>query len=293
MLNGKIYGRYSLVYLHVWQFHEENIEQISYKPKNRKRLVDGIVYIREGEATVHEHDSGRVLSVVPGCLLLIPTDVAYTITWKPGVRTHDLADFLFDYDCSIQSHSERGVISSETINMSRRDVLPAFLPSGRVTVIQPDGDSGFGAIFNELHEAYNSTDDYIAFSINQRFYRLIERLHDTLYPSKNTSGGEIDRARIYIEMHCTEPITVAGLAKRFSLDRSYFSRRFKQSVGMPPVEYRNKIRMRLACDIVLNTSRRISEITELLGFSSEAHFRKCFSEEFGMSPTRFRQKKRG
>ena len=157
MLSGKIYGRYSLVYLHVWQFHEDNDEPVAYKPKNRKRLVNGIVYIREGNATVHELDNNRIFTVHPGELMLIPMDVAYTITWEAGTRTHDLADFLFNYDCCIQYHSERGVTTCDTINMSRRDVLPSFLPSGKITVIPADSHSdSLETIWKELHEAYNS-----------------------------------------------------------------------------------------------------------------------------------------
>lgn len=294
MLNGKIYGRYSLVYLHVWQYHEESDEPVTYKPKNRKRLVNGIVYMREGNATVHELDNNRIFTVHPGELMLIPMDVAYTITWEAGTRRHDLADFLFNYDCCIQYHSERGVTTCDTINMSRRDVLPSFLPSGKITVIPADSHSdSLETIWKELHEAYNSTDDYIAFTINSRFYRLLDYLHSALYPSRNiTAGDEIDRARMYIETHCTESLTITALAKRFSLDRSYFSRRFKEAVGMPPIEYKNRIRMRLAEGIVAGTSRRISEIAEILGFSSEAHFRKCFCDEFGMPPLQFRKENR-
>ncbi len=294
MLDGKIFGRYVLSYLYVWQCRDSNVNEVTYRPKNRTRLTNGVVFFREGHAVVRELDSGRVLHVEPGDLLLIPTDVAYTITWERGARLHDLANFLFDYDCRIPFHSELGVTNYDTINRSRRNTLPAFLPNGSVTLLHTgEAAERLRSVFGKLYEAYNSTDDYTAFTINEWFYKLIDCVHDLLYPSGESGvGREIDRARLYIEAHCTEALPVAELSKRFSMDRSYFSRRFRETVGVPPAEYKMLCRINLAKELLGGTERPVCEIAELLGFSSDAHFRESFRAAVGISPMQYRKANR-
>jgi AraC-like DNA-binding protein len=251
------------------------------------------VYFREGHAVIREIESGRTMQMNPGDLILFPMNVPYNITWTPGPRTHDLADFLFDYNCHIPAASERGITTWETIRMSQKDTFPTFLPSEHITLIANEGPGGtLDGIMRELLEAYISNDEYTAFSVNAKFYRLIDFVHTTLYPSEHASAGsEIDRARLYIEAHCTEEFSINDLARQFALDRSYFTRRFKEIIGMPPNAYKNTCRMRLAREMLLGTTRSVAQITSLLGFSSEAHFRECFRREYGMSPLQFRKEK--
>ena len=291
MLNGHIYGRYNLVYLHAWRFRNVGDAVMTYQPKNRSRQVSGIVYFREGRAVIRETVSGRTLTVGPGDLVLFPMEVPYSITWEAGARTHDLADFLFDYNCHIPYRSERGKTTWDTLRMSQRDILPPFLPSEKITLITNEAIGGqLSGIMQALIDAYNSSDEYISFTINARFYALIDYVHNALYPSEGAAAGsEIDRARLYIESHCTENFSIADLAKQHSLDRSYFSRRFKEIVGIPPTAYKNRCRMRLAREMLTGTTRSVAQIAELLGFSSEAHFRECFREEYGESPLQFRK----
>ncbi|MBO5219494.1 MAG: helix-turn-helix domain-containing protein [Clostridia bacterium] len=291
MLNGKIYGRYNLVYLHAWHYHSFDENGKTYRPKNLSRQINGFVYFREGRATLREDNSGRAFTIEAGDLVFFPMNVPYAITWDPGIRTHDLADFLFDYNCHMPNRSERGVTTWETLRMSQKDSLPSFLPAEKITLITNEPVGGtLDSIFTALLDAYRSTDDYTAFTVNARFYKLIDYVHSALYPSEAaTAGSEIDRARLYIEAHCTEECSVAEIAKQYALDRSYFSRRFKEIVGMPPTTYKNLCRMRLAREMLISTTRSVAEITDLLGFSSEAHFRECFRREYGQSPLQFRK----
>jgi AraC-like DNA-binding protein len=68
--------------------------------------------------------------------------------------------------------------------------------------------------------------------------------------------------------------TVEGLGQRAGVSRSTFLLRFKETVGVSPMEYLTRWRMLLARDRMANTSDSISEIARSLGYESASAFTK-------------------
>lgn len=84
--------------------------------------------------------------------------------------------------------------------------------------------------------------------------------------------------------------TVKELAAAAVLSRSTFSARFTELVGEPPMTYLTRWRM-LRATRLLKNEVRVETIANLLGYESEAAFRKAFKREIGIPPTQY--KKRG
>jgi AraC-like DNA-binding protein len=82
--------------------------------------------------------------------------------------------------------------------------------------------------------------------------------------------------------------TVKTLAEAVALSRSAFSARFAELVGEPPMTYLTRWRMFRATRLLKN-ELRIEAIAELLGYESEAAFRKAFKREIGMPPAQYRR----
>lgn len=82
--------------------------------------------------------------------------------------------------------------------------------------------------------------------------------------------------------------TVKELADEAALSRSAFSARFTELVGEPPMTYLNRWRM-LRATRLLKNEVRVETIAELLGYESEAAFRKAFKREMGIPPAQYRK----
>jgi AraC-like DNA-binding protein len=82
--------------------------------------------------------------------------------------------------------------------------------------------------------------------------------------------------------------TVQELAEATGLSRTAFSARFTELVGEPPMTYLTRWRM-LRATRLLKNEVRMETIAELLGYESEAAFRKAFKREIGIPPAHYRR----
>lgn len=78
--------------------------------------------------------------------------------------------------------------------------------------------------------------------------------------------------------------SVEKLADAAHLSRSAFSSLFTQILGEPPMQYVTYWRMQLAYMELRTTRRPIADIAEMVGYGSEAAFRKTFKQVIGITP---------
>lgn len=91
-----------------------------------------------------------------------------------------------------------------------------------------------------------------------------------------------------IESHIgEESMDVSFLASELCMSSSTLYRKMKSLSGLSPNEYIRKQKMRYAEKLLLEGRLSISEIGFKIGMSSTAYFRKCFKEEYGVSPSEY------
>ena len=81
--------------------------------------------------------------------------------------------------------------------------------------------------------------------------------------------------------------TLQELAARACMSRSTFALRFKETVGIPPLEYLSRWRMLLAGDRLANSGDSVSTIALSLGYESESAFSTAFKRVMGCSPRQY------
>ncbi len=81
--------------------------------------------------------------------------------------------------------------------------------------------------------------------------------------------------------------TLQDLAEVAGMSRSSFAQRFKETVGLSPMEYLAKWRMLVAADRLANTRNSIAEIALTLGYESESAFSTAFKRTMGCSPRQY------
>ncbi|MEO0998592.1 MAG: AraC family transcriptional regulator [Pseudomonadota bacterium] len=86
-----------------------------------------------------------------------------------------------------------------------------------------------------------------------------------------------------------EPWTVESLAREAAMSRTRFSVRFKERVGMAPMEYLTLWRMQRARKLIATTNRPIVAIAQEVGYTSESAFGRAFTRWVGRAPGALRR----
>lgn len=107
-------------------------------------------------------------------------------------------------------------------------------------------------------------------------------------PSGFASAG-LNRALAYIDQHLTEPFSERDLAGIAGRSASAFSRSFRKHTGMALVQYVNRLRINLACQLLMSDAGRpITEVCYAAGYNNLSNFNRQFLLQKGMPPSRFR-----
>ena len=98
----------------------------------------------------------------------------------------------------------------------------------------------------------------------------------------------ISEAQALIMNRCDRPLDAPALAAELRLGYSHFRQLFKDRTGVSPGQFHQRARHRRAEQLLANTGKSISEIADLLGFSSPFHFSKQFKAIAGTAPRPWR-----
>jgi AraC-like DNA-binding protein len=99
----------------------------------------------------------------------------------------------------------------------------------------------------------------------------------------------VERTRAWVLERITEPITLEDLARRESLSRFHFIRRYKAATGRTPMEDVRAIRLDHARGLLLGTSLTLKQIAPLAGLGDEYCLSRAFRRALGASPSSFRR----
>lgn len=97
-----------------------------------------------------------------------------------------------------------------------------------------------------------------------------------------------------IDEHLSEPdFDVTAMVERMNLSHSTVLKKVKTLTNMSLVEFVKTHRLKRAAQILEKEHFQIAEVAYLVGFSDPKYFSKCFSKEFGKTPTEFVMEARG
>jgi AraC-like DNA-binding protein len=98
----------------------------------------------------------------------------------------------------------------------------------------------------------------------------------------------IQEAITYMEHNYWRELTVEELADTCKLNRSYFSKIFKEYAGCPPQEFLIRLRLSKAADLMKGTGNSIGVIASMCGYPNQLHFSRAFHKRYGLSPREWR-----
>lgn len=93
----------------------------------------------------------------------------------------------------------------------------------------------------------------------------------------------------YMEKHYHLDISLDSMAARFHINKYHLAHRFTGEYGVPPIQYLNNLRIKEAKNLLKNSDFSISQISQMLGFSSLSYFGQSFKRATGLSAGQYRK----
>ena len=108
-------------------------------------------------------------------------------------------------------------------------------------------------------------------------------------PQQISANRQCAAVKRYIDQHFKETLTLDQLAEEAHMNKFYLSHAFKQEFGVSPINYLISCRIEESKYLLAETDLSISQIAQLLNFSSPSYFSQVFRRTQGVSPVEFRQ----
>ena len=93
----------------------------------------------------------------------------------------------------------------------------------------------------------------------------------------------------YIDTHLHHYVPLSDLALLCKTSPSHFAKKFRNSSGLSLQRFVNRRRLQASMALLRSDSTTLSQIALDLGFSSQSHFTRLFSELTGFTPASFRR----
>lgn len=127
---------------------------------------------------------------------------------------------------------------------------------------------------------------------------FLDQLISSSSTRREIRGGQlrdfyIQEAVNYMERNYQREITVEEIASACRLNRSYFSKIFKENMGCPPQEFLIRLRLSKATVMMKSSGASIGGIAAMCGYPNQLHFSRAFKKHYGVSPREWRDKNRG
>ena len=87
--------------------------------------------------------------------------------------------------------------------------------------------------------------------------------------------------------HCRR-LTLDELAREAGVHPVHLSRIFRRSVGEGIGDHIHRLRVRTACERLLDPHASLAEVSFATGFADQSHFTRSFRRITGMTPALFR-----
>lgn len=128
-----------------------------------------------------------------------------------------------------------------------------------------------------------------SFHLIGHLYLFLDYLLQSAKSTKLVSSGRmsdyyIKEAINYIEQNFQNNISIEDIAAVCGINRSYFGKIFRNSIGRSPQEFLMNYRMVKATELLKLTSLSIADVGSAVGYENQLHFSRAFKNIYSVSP---------
>ena len=193
-----------------------------------------------------------------------------------------LIDETLDRCRSFQELAENYLIKFNYRNLSDRPTRPIY----------HDSDGKIGRLIKALSREYNEKrPGHQEMMRCQLIEILIDTMRKLLLPAEPGSNDLVQYIIEQVERRFMEPLSLSELSQKCCYSLAYVSKRFKEETGLTFRNYLQRVRIREGCRLLANTSKKVTEIAELVGYSDPKFFNEVFKNHMGVTPREFKKTK--
>jgi AraC-like DNA-binding protein len=118
------------------------------------------------------------------------------------------------------------------------------------------------------------------------------RLLSNVQMQSGDSDAQLDQINAIVSRimdNVAQPLTASELAGELQMSDSQFSRFFRRATGNTFTDFVNRVRVNRACQLLMESDRRVTDVCYEVGFNNVANFNRRFLDIKGMTPTEFRR----
>ncbi|NLT18870.1 MAG: helix-turn-helix domain-containing protein [Clostridiales bacterium] len=255
---------------------EQNIEKVGWSmPDLHSHPHYELYFLESGERSFYL--GGSLYLVKENSAVLVPPYVMHKTEGGPFSRIN--VDFSDDF-----------------LTLQEKEVLQELGKTGVFPLGKEKGDSIRKVLISMLGSSKNQSKlDKVALSMCVKsligllyFFRSSTEEVETV-PGNGSISPQTLKIIRFINNNCRSKLTIASLAKEFSLSESCLGKSFKRETGYNVGEFILNARINEAKQLLSSAKLTVNEISGELGFSSANYFGLIFKQKVGVSPMMYKK----
>ena len=185
------------------------------------------------------------------------------------------------------------IVASESDGIYSRFIMPAV--DGRIELpLKPDEKILY--LIEEARNKYRESDPLSRLYIKSNILRIMAMLLENKTACEEKVPGNrmktVKEAIEIIRKNYRYKLTLDDISEKLHISREHLCRIFRQSTGMPVMEYVMRLRVMSGAEKLLSEENSISDIAFECGFDSVSYFDKIFSRYMHCTPGEYRKRQK-
>lgn len=203
-------------------------------------------------------------------VLFIPSNTSYSSRWSgsPEIEFYSISYSFKTSDISRKEYTFKEQYKLQVIDNPKKEIF---------------------TLFDKLYSNFNMGENFIFLALSN-FYLLYNLILDyVIFTKTPVFKTSVDRAIEFINNNPSMQFDVPFLAGLCNMSESLFYRSFRKETGHTPVDFKNRVLINKAIEMLSVDNYTIEFISDFLGFSSPSYFHRIFKKYSGETPLMYKR----
>jgi len=238
-----------------------------YSKRKSGRSKHGFLYIWSGEAAV-DLGRGRSLKISEGHLVYLPKNLKYKLQYTGENTTFVVVNF----------------------ELYRENMQPFALAEDITVMGRDNGIYTIANIMSKLEMCSAAQNMAGQFRRNELLFRLLGAVFSDNEMFAEQQYPQITKGVLLMKQTYLESLPVEMFAKQCNMSESAFRKLFHKQYGMSPLQYRNRLRINRARQLLEYDHCTVAEAAYASGFENLGYFCRYYKKITGETPKQTKQK---
>lgn len=189
------------------------------------------------------------------------------------------------------------ILIPEMDGLKAIEEIKKFLPNACISILSAYSDFSYAQKAIKLQVFEYLLKPVKPKVFKETFHKMLDSLNESqpiINENEDVESSECQKCFIeesvkYIKEHFKEKLTLEMVASKVFMNPQYFSRAFKEDMGVSFSTYVNDLKIKHACRLLETTNYPAYRISMECGFSDPSYFNRVFRAQMNMTPIDYRK----